>query len=115
MPAARARLSVNLSTERRVSSTDIVLPYDDVQDMFELGDYAHEVSTDIAPLTVALSEPARTLENILPFFYDDFPDVDDLPFQEVLDAFEAGAKYGMNLVEHIYAARLRCVPPNMAV
>ena len=78
------------------------------RDMLEIGS---ELEPDLEgyrePATVCLSEDAQTLENILPFFYDEFPNVDGMEFDEVLKAFEASLKYSMSLVEHIYSARLR--------
>lgn len=81
-------------------------------DMLALGDLQEAAyntalshSSDI-PI-VALSEDAETLEAVLPFFYQEFVDVDSMDFELVLKAFEAAAKYGMTLVEHTYTARLK--------
>lgn len=78
------------------------------EDMFDIGSrgdipYQQESETPI----ITLTEDARTLELVLPFFYDEYPDVDAMPFEDVLKALEASLKYGMPLVEHIYTARLK--------
>lgn len=59
---------------------------------------------------VPMTEDARTLEDLLPFFYDDtddYPDVDAMDFDRVLAVYSASLKYSMSLVEHVYRARLR--------
>lgn len=79
------------------------------EDMFEIGSLSpssqHHLDTEIPIIT--LTEDARTLELVLPFFYDEYPDVDSMAFEDVLKALEASLKYGMPLVEHIYTARLK--------
>lgn len=79
------------------------------EDMFEIGSLStssqYHLDTEIPIIT--LTEDARTLELILPFFYDEYPDVDSMAFEDVLKALEASLKYGMPLVEHIYTARLK--------
>lgn len=78
------------------------------EDMFEIGsrgDFSYHNQSEI-PI-ISLTEDARTLELVLPFFYDEYPDVDAMPFEDVLKALEASLKYGMPLVEHIYTARLK--------
>lgn len=75
------------------------------RDMLEVGSSCDDQLEEIP--TVTLSEEASTLENILPFFYDGYVEVDSLDFEEAIKAFEAGCKYGMAMVEYIYDARLR--------
>lgn len=74
------------------------------RDMFDIA--SADEQGDAAP-TVALSESSRTLENVLPLFYDELPELDNMGFDEVLEALEASLKYNMTLVEHLYTARLR--------
>lgn len=81
------------------------------EDMFEIGSLAEGApedkhSCEESPI-VTLTEDAATLELILPFFYDEYPDVDSMAFEDVLCALQASLKYGMALVEHIYTARMR--------
>lgn len=86
------------------------------EDMFEIGSLSKSSSLsqeeegyyrDEEIPIINLTEDARTLELVLPFFYDEYPDVDAMPFEDVLKALEASLKYGMALVEHIYTARMR--------
>lgn len=78
------------------------------RDMFEIGSQYHQEQEEVAEIpTIALAEDAQTMENVLPFFYGEYPDVDSLPFDQVLQAFQTAIKYSMSLVEHIYTARLK--------
>ena len=77
------------------------------RDMFDIGAALEdEQEGDRAPVVV-LSEGSRALENVLLLFYDEYPDVDSMEFDEVLEALETALKYGMSLPEHIFTARLR--------
>lgn len=82
------------------------------RDMFQIcgeseDDLDQSYRADIPILS--LSEKSQTLEIILPFFYDQLPDLDEMDFDAILEAFEAALKYGMTLVEHILSARFRRV------
>jgi hypothetical protein len=80
------------------------------RDMFEIsGGSEEELGQSYGNDTpvLQLAESSMTLETILPFFYDQLPEVDDMEFETIFDAFEASLKYGMTLVEHILTARLR--------
>ena len=82
------------------------------RDMFEIcGDSEDGLSQSHGSDTpvLQLTESSKTLETILPFFCDQLPDLDQMGFEAVLDAFEASLKYGMTLVEHIITASLRSV------
>ncbi|KAK9899488.1 hypothetical protein P389DRAFT_191809 [Cystobasidium minutum MCA 4210] len=86
------------------------------EDMFDIGSdgvNSHHGESEV-PI-ISLTEDARTLELVLPFFYDEYPDVDAMPFEDVLKALEASLKYGMPLVEHIYSARLKRMLPTLPV
>lgn len=81
------------------------------RDMFEIGSQELEENAEIPAIT--LTEDAQTLENVLPFFYGEYPDVDSLPFDQVLGAFQTAIKYSMSLVEHIYTTRLRYITSSL--
>lgn len=83
------------------------------RDMFDIcGDSSDEVDESYRTdrHTLQLSESATILEVILPFFYDQLPDLDELDFDTIIEAFTASLKYGMTLVEHILTASLKSVP-----
>ena len=96
----------------RLAGSSVFRDMFDLGEIYRAGHHAHQhrgSSPQCEVPTVTLTEPAATLEDILPFFYGDFVDVDSLPFDSVIAAFEASAKYGMSLPEHIFTARLRRV------